>query len=237
MRDEIARGHRAADAARAVKADSPRNTNPLVREFVVAAHRLEPLEIAAVLNRSRSSLGLDRTIDEVLLPGMRTIGRWWETGRCDVAHEHVATEACNGWLAGTTNAAPPPWQPTSIVLACGPRDLHTIGLQAMGVLLTHRGWSCRMLSARVPAESLSLVQHQTGAGGVIVVSHLSSARRAAVEALRVVGASGVELFFAGNAFVSRQSRIGVPGTYLSTNLAEAAELVTTTMLGSIHSGR
>ena len=50
------------------------------------------------------------------------------------------------------------------------------------------------------------------------------ARRSAIEALRSVPL-GKPLFFAGNAFLSAPARRGVPGIYLGTNLAQAADIV------------
>ena len=42
----------------------------------------------------------------------------------------------------------------SVVLACGPRDLHTVGLEAFGLLLERRGRSVVMLGALTPLGSL-----------------------------------------------------------------------------------
>jgi MerR family transcriptional regulator, light-induced transcriptional regulator len=88
MRDEISRGHRAVEAAALVKAAQTRPTDPLITAFLSAAHLLDPTGIGQILDDARHALGLGRAIDEILLPAMREIGRWWETGRCDVAHEH-----------------------------------------------------------------------------------------------------------------------------------------------------
>ena len=51
------------------------------------------------------------------------------------------------------------------------------------------------------------------------------ARRSSVESLRGSQRPNTILFYAGNAFLTRQARQGVPGTYLGTNLARAADLV------------
>ena len=60
---------------------------------------------------------------------------------------------------------------------------------------------------------------------VVLVSHLSMARRSSVESLRGAGGRARILFYAGNAFLTRQARQGVPGTYLGTNLSRAADLI------------
>ena len=227
MRDEIAKGHRASDAAARVRASAA--TEPphqaLINDFLQAAYRLDPRSADALLEHARETLGVEVAITGVLLPAMRQIGVWWETGRCDVAHEHLATEAARAWLNRLLYLGPAPWQEETLILTCGPRDYHTLGLESMGVLLSHRGYSCRVLGARTPVRSLSAAVQGTGAAGLVMVSHLSIGRRSAVEALRSAQHTGTHLFYAGNAFVSPQSRKGVPGTYLGEDLLKAADLI------------
>ncbi len=227
MRDEIARGHRASDAAAIVHAanavDSPHQR--LIDDFLQAAYRLDPRSADALLEHAREQIGLEAAICGVLLPAMRQIGLWWESGRCDVAHEHLATEASRAWLNRLLYLGPAPWQPESVILTCGPRDYHTLGLESMGVLLAHRGYGCRVLGARTPARSLATAVQGTGAAAVVMVSHLSIGRRSAVEALTTAQHAGTALFYAGNAFLSPQSRQGVPGTYLGEDLVAAAETI------------
>lgn len=228
MRDEIARGRRAGDAAVIVKAafQSPSQHQPLIDDLLQAAYRLEPRSIDALLDHAMEQFGLDSAIWDVLMPAMRQIGYWWEGGRCEVVHEHMATEAVRAWLNRLLYLGPSPWQPETLILACGPRDLHTLGLESMGVLLARRGFGCRTLGARTPVKSLAMAVQGTGAAGVVLVSHLSVGRRSAVDALRAVQPSGAALFYAGNAFLTPQSRAGLPGTYLGGSLPEAAAIVT-----------
>lgn len=227
MRDEIARGHRASDAANRVRhasiVGSPHQ--PLIDDFLSAAQQLDPRGVDGVLNRAREALGVDMTIAGVLLPAMRQIGVWWETGRCDIAHEHLATEAVRAWLNRQLYLGPDPWRQETVILTCGPRDFHTLGLESMGVLLATRGYPARVLGARTPVKSLATAVQGTGSAGLVMVSHLSIGRRSAVEALRSVQHTGTHIFYAGNAFVSPQSRKGVPGTYLGEDLLAAADLI------------
>ncbi len=232
MRDEIARGRRAADAAAIVRAagDTESPYQPLISDFLQAAYRLDPRGADALLNRARDQLGLEKAVCDVLLPAMRQIGVWWETGRCDVAHEHLATEAVRAWLNRLLYFGPAPWQDETLILTCGPRDFHTLGLESMAVLLAHRGWGCRLLGARTPVKSVATAVEGTGAVGLVLASHLSVGRRSAVEALRAAEKTGVTLFYAGNAFLTPHSRVAVPGTYLGEDLLAAADLVGARML-------
>jgi DNA-binding transcriptional MerR regulator len=232
MRDEVARGRRAAEAADMVRAAGTGEPpyESLIEDFLAAAQRLDPRSVSALLDHAQQEIGLDETIRGVLLPAMRRIGMWWQTGQCDVAHEHLATEAVRSWMNRLLYLGPAPWQPEVVLLCCGPRDLHTIGLEALGLLLTSRGWPCRLLGARTPVSSLAAAVQGTGASAVVLVSHLSVARRSAVEALRTVESSGAALFYAGNAFTAPQRRNGVPGEYLGEDMVTAVELVTASLI-------
>jgi len=228
MRDEVARGRRAADAARSVRALlDPRGPGAArVEELLDASQRMEPAAIRAVLDRSRDELGLAVSLDHVLMPAMRQIGAWWETGRCDVAQELLTTEVARGWLARLVALAPAPTHERPVLLACGPRDLHTLGLEGLAALLVHRGRGCRVLGARTPERTLVTAANATDAAAVVVVSHLATQRRPAVAALRAVAATGCPVFYAGNGFLFPAARTEVPGTYLGERLATAADLIT-----------
>jgi MerR family transcriptional regulator, light-induced transcriptional regulator len=227
MRDEIARGRRAADAARAVRSLLAQSgpARDLVEEMLGASQRMEPRAVRSVLDRALDELGLPATVDEVLMPAMRRVGLWWETGQCDIAQEHLTTEAARGWLSRLAAFAPTPERRDPVVLACGPRDLHTLGLEALAVLLAYQGWSCRVLGARTPGPSLVTAVRATSASAAVVVSHLSVGRRPAIEAIRAVARTGTTVYFAGNAFLFARAREGVPGTYLGESIREAAAIV------------
>jgi DNA-binding transcriptional MerR regulator len=231
MRDEIARGRRASDAAQAVRLLLAQSGEPraFVDGLLAASDSLEPERMRDVLDRAVTALSLDRTVDEVLMPAMRQVGIRWETGRCDVAQEHLTTETVRGWLSRLASFAPSPTAEQPVVLACGPRDLHTLGIEAMAVLLAYRGLRCRVLGARTPGATMVTAATATSAIAVVVVSHLSVGRRPAAESVRAVAAAGFPVFYAGNAFLFPRSRAGLPGTYLGESLRDAAGVVESTL--------
>lgn len=227
MRDEVSRGSRASEAARAVRAmlDPSDPSAARVRSLLDASTCMDPARIRADLDRARADLGLAATIDDVLMPAMRQIGTFWQTGRCDVAQEHLTTEAARGWLSWVASLAPAPAPGRPVLMACGPRDLHTLGLEALVALLVHRGRGCRVLGARTPVRTLVTAITATDAAAVVVVSHLTTQRRPAVDALHGAAETGATVFYAGNAFVAPAARAGVPGTYLGEKLGGAAERI------------
>jgi len=228
MRDEIARGQQAAVAAQSVHqllgGQGP--AQDLIRQVLGATERLDAASIRARLDEATATMGLAACIDDVLLPSMRQIGVWWAVGHCDIVQEQMATEAVRSWLDRQSAFAPALTRPRVILLACGPSDLHTIGLESMAVLLRYESWPCRVLGAKTPTVTLVTAALATAVAGVIVVSHLATGRLRAIESIRAVNELGIDVFFAGNSFSASRSRRGVPGGYLGVGIQGACAQVT-----------
>lgn len=226
LRDEISSGVRAAEAIERVDRRAAADGHAdVVRAIVDAGLRYDAPAIRTSLGEAALALGLEGAIDRVVLPALRNVGALWEAGKCDVANEHLTSHEVRAWL--TRQAAPEPRSPTPpVMLAAGPHDEHTIGLEAFHVVLTRRTLCSRLLGARTPAPSLVAAARAAGAGAVVVASHMSVNRRAAVDAIAAAGAlDGVGVFYAGNAFSAASARAGVPGEYLGRELAAAADVV------------
>jgi MerR family transcriptional regulator, light-induced transcriptional regulator len=232
LRDLVTNGHSTKDAVALVRNTAPvRPDDGSPAEPVVdAALALDSTRLQAELDATTQRLGVEDTIRQAILPAMRELGSRWQTGRCDVSREHLATEAVRNWLARQAFLAPPPFRPHPIVLACGPKDMHTIALHSFAVILTRRGWPCRVLGAMTPTEALISAVQTLRAIGAVVTAQRSVTRQSAVETIHAVDAlPGVHAFYAGNAFGAPSARKNVPGTYLGEDLAQAAQIIETTL--------
>ena len=233
MRDEIARGKRAADAALSVRLllDEAHPERSRIDTILTAAERMDSSTIRGILDEALDELDLGLAIDDVLMPTLRQIGAWWESGRCDIPQERLLTETCRAWLAQQTAVAQVQNLEPPIVLACGPRDIHTIGLEALAALLAEQQRGCRILGSRTSELTLISAATATSAAAVVVVSQLRTHRRAAVEALRSADAAGFRLFYAGNAFAFDTERRGVPGVYLGETISAASTIILDSLRG------
>lgn len=227
MRDEVTSGRRPADAAALVRdtGDSQAPHRPLIEAFLHVTQTLSARELDSLLDRCRDRLGIEETISGVVLPGMREVGLAWQTGEYDTAQEHLVTQATRGWLKKILFLGPVPWHRQTIVLCCGPAELHTIGLEAMEVLLSQRGWECHMLGENTPPEALTAAIRRTAAAAAIVVSHIGKNRGAAIASIRLTDLLSIQVFYAGNAFLAPPARTGIPGTYLGEDLRVAVDIV------------
>jgi DNA-binding transcriptional MerR regulator len=233
VRDEITRGHSAREAVDIVRRTTTeaRPRIALFDRFLEASMRLDPAGLREALTEGTEQIGVEHTIRDIALPGMREMGSRWQAGVCDTAHEHLATEAVRVWLARQSAMAPASFRPFPLVLACGPKDLHTIGLEAFGVILARRGWSIRTLGPLTPVSSLVAAVRAAEARGAVVTSQRGVTRRAAVEAIEAVDAiPGVKAFYAGAGFGPAVARKDVPGTYLGDDVVEAAEIMEAELL-------
>ena len=233
VRDEIASGVPASDAVALVRERTVADgKTDFVTSIVEAGLDFDTATIRARLEQASLALGLEGAIESVVLPVLREIGTRWQAGTCEVSQEHVSSQEIRTWLSSRLATVKVTRDAPIVLLTCGPRDLHTIGLEAFYVMLTRRGLSCRLLGAQTPVGSLVAAITATKAAGVVLTSHLSINRRDAIESLRAAAELGAATFYAGNAFGSRKAREGVPGRYLGRELAAAADMIHGQLVGS-----
>lgn len=227
MRDEIVTGRRPPDAARRVRAllNDQAPAHSRITHILARSTARDADAIRAALEDSLAELGLASTLDDVVMPSMRQIGTWWESGQCDVGQEHFLTEVLRGWLAKITTLAPPVESDRWVLLGVGPRDLHTLGIEALAALLVTQGVGCRLLGSRTPVRVVVAAVAANPTAAVVIVSHVPTHRRPAIESLNAVATTGCPTYYAGNAFLFPGARKGVPGTYLGERLGEAADLI------------
>jgi len=203
------------------------SSDPLnfVHQILAAASSRHPHDVGEQLDLAVLALGVGGCLDEVLFPAMREIGRAWQSGLVSIEEERLASEAARGWLERSALGAPEPSDAPPMVLTCGPADLHSIGLEALGLLLRHHRRRCRVLGPRTSVRALTTAVRASRPSGVVVVSHLRANRLSATQSLRAAAALGAEVFYAGHAFSSARLRRNVPGTHLDTNLQDACALL------------
>lgn len=200
--------------------------------FLSAFQRDDPTAMRHELEQATEACGMGACLDDVLLPGMRAIGILWQNGQCGIEKERLATECVRAWLQSHEVLVPAPDRGPPVVLACGPTDRHSLGLEALGILLRYQGQDCRLLGARVSTHTLVTAIRAGRPAAVVIVSHLRVNRHRAAESLRSAQAWAPELFYAGEAFATVRLRRNLPGTYLGTRLQTASSLILRSTLGS-----
>lgn len=196
-----------------------------LEDFLRASLRSDPGAMRATLDAAAEIDGLPACLDSVLLPAMREIGRGWSVGRVSIAVEVLATETARGWLEKLDSFAPLPLATPPVLLACGPGDRHTLGLEAFATLLRRERRICRVIGARISDEVLRTTVLASQPDALVLVAELRSSRRGTARLLRSARGMGPSLFYAGAAFDTVRQRRNVPGTYLGTNFGLACRRI------------
>ena len=128
-----------------------------------------------------------------------------------------------GVVARTIALAPAPSHDRPVLLACGPRSLHTLGLEALAGLLAYQGRGVGSLGARTPERTLVTAAIATDAAAVVVVctSPPSADRRGRSAPCRR-GEPRTGVLRRQRSF--SQALAAMPGTYLGDSLATAADV-------------
>ncbi len=194
-------------------------------DLVAASASYDPAGVRRQLDRGVEILGLGGCLDEVVFPAMRHVGRNWESGRFDIGVERLATETVRAWFEILALQTRPPTEAAPVLLACGPVDQHSLGLEALALLLRAEGTRCRVLGQRTSARAVATAVRANRPSGVVIASHLRVNRPRATQSLRAAAALGVDVFYAGEAFATVRLRRNVPGTHLDSGLREACAVI------------
>lgn len=200
----------------------------LTHRVIRAAHELDPAGLQAYFDRASARLGLAASIDRVVLPTARRHGRAMVAGRRDPVRELMATEAIRAWLNHQASLAPAPRRMDTVLLACGPRDLDMVFLEALALLLRLHSWPCRVLGARTPILTVTAAAQAAHTAAVVVVA-TRRGRRQAVSCLAAAADLGVPTFCAGSAFRSARRRNEVSGRYLGPGIEDACAVLVDTL--------
>ena len=163
MREHLDAGLPAAEAARLVLAPEaapapaeppgPGDVADLALRLRAALDSFDAGGAHAVLDELLATAGLERALGEAVLPFLRDLGRRWADGEATVTQEHFASRLIEGRLLALASG----WGAAGdrlALLACPPREEHTLGLVAFGLALRRRGWRIAYLGADTPTESI-----------------------------------------------------------------------------------
>jgi MerR family transcriptional regulator, light-induced transcriptional regulator len=181
MREHLARGVAAAEAARlAVEADpldqapsegSPTRASGLrsaegsgaaaphpvlelaAGELAVALDQFDDERAHAVLDRLLAAYATETVLRDLLIPYLHDLGERWERGDLSIAREHFASNLLRGRLLGLARGWGQGHGPAA-VLACLPGEQHDLGLLTFGITLYRRGWRIIYLGADTPIATI-----------------------------------------------------------------------------------
>ncbi len=120
----------------------------LIATILQASDDLDPVAIGTSLGVAKRQLSLAGCADRVLSPAVRELNRFRAAGTRNEQQNLMATEAVLAWLHGQTCLVPKPREIEPVLLACGPHDVQTVGVELLALLLRTARRPCRVLGAR-----------------------------------------------------------------------------------------
>jgi DNA-binding transcriptional MerR regulator len=152
----------AEDARIASKPDSE------IEAWLESVARMDSRRLEMQLHQAWLNYGARQTIGRIMVPFLRHVGEQWFNGRYTVAHEHVASETLQIFLAGC-------WRPLSsharggpVVLANFEGELHCLGLHMAAVLLSLHDIQVIFLGPNTPLGDIAAVGTQPGVRAVVI---------------------------------------------------------------------
>lgn len=211
MRDQIAAGLSASEAARLAKlGEAPAvsaDLSVVERELERSFDALDEPAAQAALDRLFASSALETALAEVILPFLHRVGARWARAELSVAHEHFASNVVGGRLRALARGWGEGVGPRAI-LACPPHEQHELGLVCFGLLLRQRGWRITYLGAATPGDDIAAACRELSPA-VVVLSAVTPERfQIAGEEIRALAGS---------------ARVAIGGAGASAPLAEALD--------------
>lgn len=231
MRDHLARGLSAAEAARLVVREpflaAPTTVEPSAPALDEPRRSLRAALLAfdepganAALDELLASVTVASLVRDVVLPLLRELGDGWQRGEITVAQEHFASNVLRGRLLalgrGWGRGAGP-----HVLLAAPPGELHDLGLVVLGLTLRDHGWRVTFLGADTPIESIADTAARVRPDVVVLASVMPARLEHVADALAEL-AEQWPLLLAGGG-VSEQQATRVGARYVASDPIEAGE--------------
>jgi methanogenic corrinoid protein MtbC1 len=226
MREHLARGLSASEAARAALEERPNVGESILAEaadeLARALEDFDDVGAQAALDRLLAALSLDVVVRDVLVPYLHDVGERWSRGELSVAQEHFISNLVRGRLLALSRGWDRGGGPRA-VLASAQGDQHDLPALLFGVVLRTHGWRITFLGANTPVASLSDAVDAVSPAAVVVSGTVAGVLDPLVEELTDV-AGRVPLYLAGPASSEGLAR-RTSAQYLDGDLVEAARRV------------
>jgi DNA-binding transcriptional MerR regulator len=174
-----------------------------------------------IIGQAQALFPLEEVVLDLIGPAMHDIGEAWETGKVDVATEHLATNFLRQYLLTWIRVGPPAYGVNPVVLACAPGELHEGSLLMLAVLLRRLRWPVLYLGQTMPLESFDMFLEDLSPPLVVFVAmgeeRAGACRVAALAANRCGKRSAADLLWRASVCqrsnVDQQGTRGLPGRY------------------------
>jgi MerR family transcriptional regulator, light-induced transcriptional regulator len=184
MTRHLRQGVPAAQAAELAKATRltlrPGTTSQVLERDAVAAARRMSAALDA-FDETTAEQALQQLLSEytplavlrdVVMPYLHDVGERWAGAHMTVGQEHFASNFLHSRLLGLARGWDRGLGPHAL-LACGPDELHTLGLICFGIAMHSHGWKITYLGASTPIEMIAAVARQIRPDLTVIATYVS----------------------------------------------------------------
>jgi len=210
--------------------DATRAADQIIADLVRALTHFESQHAEQLISEAFAIHPFEQVLLDVIQPTMVEIGERWHRGEVNVAAEHFATQLVRRKLAGLLNIFEGVGQRATIVIGCGPHELHDLGALLVALFLVRRGWHVVYLGPQVPlVDLLDMVRMVKPNLVCLSASTLDTAAELAIVARGLVEVfPQLQLGYGGRVFNANPELChGMPGTFLGHNARELVDVVGT----------
>ena len=216
--------------------------DPGVLDLVGRVESFDEASLFEIIETAERSVGIEATMEQLVLPALVEAGHRWERSAITVAEEHMLAEVIRSWLAARSRALPvPPRTAPCVLVACPEDERHDLGALALALLLRRAGLRVAYLGADVPTSALVDATRATSFAALCLsVTGVASlpAARLALGALLAAG-GGMRLYVGGRAISG--ARYGeadaLPAVRLPPSVSVAARQVAAHLRGGSEGGQ
>jgi hypothetical protein len=142
----------------------------IIRGLLRAANMLDSSTCHSIIGNLLETKGVIWTWNTVLVPSLKILGEKWESSGEGIDVEHLLSDAIEGQFRIISGSNFEPVNARPVILACTSHELHTLTIFAIAAGLAEHKISCRVLGARMPAESLVTACKKIGPSAILVWS-------------------------------------------------------------------
>jgi methanogenic corrinoid protein MtbC1 len=131
------------------------STETYVEMAMEAMLRLDAPALGQTLDRAAVALPRLAMMNQVILPLLEKIGRWWADGRLKVVNEHLGSVVLRQFLGEALRSVDVEPAAPVIVTATPTGQWHEFGAMITAVLAMEVGWQALYCGANLPAEEVA----------------------------------------------------------------------------------
>jgi methanogenic corrinoid protein MtbC1 len=159
--------------------------------YVAALHDWKAAEAEEIIaSASEAGVSWQRIFLDLLLPGLRQMGEWWESGEITVGQEHTASGLTERLVARLSpnghHAAEIGPDAPGVLVGCAPGDYHSIGARMTANFLKAAGFRVVYLGGNVPLEEYVRAVERHAPAAVVLSLSIKDLEPGALETIQAL---------------------------------------------------